>query len=185
MSDRPELNELLNRLRPALLAWAEAQTPEKLRAKLDPGDLVQHTLLEFLQNPDKLLGRPDHEVLAWLRRALSNNMIDAARKYGGARAEVSPQLLGESSSGLADWLAAPDTSPSERAVRNERFERLASSLARLPDAQRIAVELRFLRNLKIAQIASMLERSEGAVALLLHRAIGTMRVELAEPPDEP
>lgn len=178
------MNELLDRLRPALLAFAESQTPMWLRSKLDPADLVQHTLLEYMREAARFDGRPDHEVLSWLRRALNNNLIDAIRKHGGARMEVSPDLLAESSTGLAAHLEAPDTSPSERAVRNERFEKLAASLARLPDAQRIAVELRYLRGLKVAQIAAMMERTEGAVALLLHRAVGAMRVEMAEPPDD-
>ena len=183
MADDAKWNELLNRLRPPLLAFAESQMPARLRSKLDPADLVQQTLLESVRSREKLEGRPEHEVLSYLRRALNNNLIDAARKHAGARAEVPPDVLAESSMGLADWLAAPDTSPSERAVRNERFERLASGLARLPDAQRIAVELRFLRGMKISRIAQTLERSEGAVALLLHRAVSALRVELVEPPD--
>lgn len=181
MNDDSSWNELLERLRPALMAFAEAQSPAWLRSKLDPSDLVQQTLLECVRSRERIEGCAEHEALAYLRRALNNNLIDATRKFAGARAEVTPDLFAESSSGLANWLAAPDTSPSERAVRNERFERLASSLAQLPEVQRIAVELRFLRGLKVVQIAQILARSEGAVALLLHRAIGTLRVELVEP----
>lgn len=183
MYDDAKWNALLDRIRPALLAFAESQAPMWLRSKLDPADLVQQTLLETVRSRERLESRPEYEVLAYLRRALSNNLIDATRKYGGIRAEVSPEAFAESSSGLADWLAAPDTSPSERAVRNERFEKLADSLAQLPEAQRIAVELRYLRGLKVSQIAQMLARSEGAVAVLLHRAVSALRMELVEPQD--
>lgn len=181
MSEDAKRNEFLGRMRPTLLAFAESQTPTWLRSKIDPADLVQQTFLEIVRGRDQLEARPDHEVLAYLRRALSNNLIDAVRKFAGTRAEVSADAFAESSSGLANWLAAPDTSPSERAVRNERFEKLASGLAQLPEAQRIAVELRYLRGLKVSEIAQMLARSEGAVALLLHRAVSTLRVELVEP----
>ena len=122
---------------------------------------------------------PDHAVLAYLRRALTHNLIDATRKHAAARGELA--AVGESSLRLADWLSAEQTSPSERADRNERFERLAVALTELPDSQRVAVELRYLHGLKVTDIASRLGKSEGAVSLLLHRAVTALRVELAEP----
>ena len=170
----------LDRHRPALLQWAEGQTPGWVRSKLDPADLVQQTLLEAIRGEQRLRGRPDLEVLAFLRRALTNNLIDAARKFGRSRSDVSPDALAESSGRLADWLVAADTSPSERAARNERYARLAADLAALPDDQRIAVEMRYLQGLKVTAIAMLLDRSEGAVSQLLHRAVGALRNGLAE-----
>src|SRR4051812_2024047 len=67
----------LTRHQPDLLRWATSQLPGWVRGKLDPADLVQQTLLEAVSAPDRLRGRPDHEVLAFLRRALTNNLIDA------------------------------------------------------------------------------------------------------------
>ncbi len=171
----------LARHEPALLLWATYQLPSWVRGKLDPADVVQQTLMEAVQAADKLAGRPDHEVLAYLRRVLSNNLIDAARKFARAREDLAPEALAESSVRLADWLAADHTSPSERADRNERFDQLATALAGLPDAQRLAVEMRYLRGMKVTDIARELDRSEGAVSLLLHRAVTALRVELAEP----
>ncbi len=167
----------LLRFEPALLLWAKCQLPGWVRGKLDPADLVQQTLLEGVTAAG-LVGRPDHEVLAYLRRSLIHNLIDATRKHAPARLEV--MAAAESSLGLADWLAAEQSSPSERADRNERFERLAVALAGLPDAQRMAVELRYLHGLKVADIARRLGKTEGAVSLLLHRAVAKLRVELTE-----
>jgi RNA polymerase sigma-70 factor, ECF subfamily len=165
----------LDRLHPALLLWAETQTPAWVRAKVDPADLVQQTLVEGLRAGDRLAGKPDPEVLAYLRRTLTNNAIDAARKYARTRQDVSPDAAAESSRRLADWLAADDTSPSDRAARNERYARLAAGLARLPDAQRIAVEWRYLHGAKVAEIARLLGKSDGAVMALLHRAVLSLR----------
>ena len=168
----------LLRFEPALLLWANCQLPGWVRGKLDPADLVQQTLLEAM-TAGGLAGRPDHEVLAYLRRALTHNLIDATRKHAAARGELA--AVGDSSLRLADWLAAEQSSPSERAERNERFERLAVALAELPDAQRMAVELRDLHGLKVTDIASRLGKTEGAVSLLLHRAVARLRVQLTEP----
>ena len=181
MSDAQQRwTDALERHRPALIQWAEVQTPGWVRSKLDPSDLVQQTMLEALRGGERLQGLPDGEVLAYLRRALTNNLIDASRKFARSRTDVSPDAFAESSSGLVGWLAAADTSPSERAVRNERFERLAAGLADLPDDQRIAVEMRYLQGLKVVAIAKLLDRSEGAVSQLLHRAVTALRDSLSE-----
>ena len=174
-ADRPDLD----RFRPALELWARCQMPAWLRGKLDPADLIQQTLLEAHAASDKFAGRADLEALGYLRRALSNNLIDAARKFARERAAEPPDDLARSSARLADWLAADHTSPSERAARNEQFERLAGALAGLPDAQRVAVEMRYLQKLKLSDIARAMGRSEGAVSQLLHRAVVALRGALA------
>jgi RNA polymerase sigma-70 factor (ECF subfamily) len=168
----------LLRFEPALLLWAKCQMPGWVRGKLDPADLVQQTLLEAVK-ADGLAGQPDHAVLAYLRRALVHNLIDATRKHAAAKGELA--AIGESSLRLADWLAAEQSSPSERADRNERFERLAVALTELPDDQRRAVELRYMQGMKVTEIAAIFGRSEGAVSLLLHRAVSKLRLELTEP----
>lgn len=168
----------LLRFEPALLLWARCQMPAWVRGKLDPADLVQQTLLEGVASAG-LSGRPDHEILAYLRRVLTHNLIDATRKFAPAKGELA--AAGESSLRLADWLAAEQTSPSERADRNERFDRLAVALVDLPDDQRRAVELRYMQGMKVTEIAALLGRSEGAVSLLLHRAVSKLRLQLTEP----
>ena len=165
----------LNRHQPALLLWAKCQMPAWLRGKLDPADLVQQTLLESHAAREKLAGLSQLESLAYLRRVLANNLIDAARKFARTQSDVSPEDFARSSLRLADWFVANHTSPSERAERNERFERLAMALTELPDAQRIAVEMRYLQKLKITDIARLMERTEGAVSQLLHRAVTALR----------
>jgi len=166
--------------RPALQRWAECQMPTWLRGKLDPADLVQQTLLEAYAIRDRFAGFGDLELLAYLRRMLTNNSIDAARKHGRSRTDAAPDGSGHSSVRLADWLAADHTSPSERASRNERFEKLASALAGLPDSQRIAVEMRYLQKMKVSEIALAMNRNDNAVSQLLHRAVTALRDVLAD-----
>jgi RNA polymerase sigma-70 factor, ECF subfamily len=93
---------------------------------------------------------------------------------------VSPDDIARSSVRMLDWIEAKHTSPSERAERNERFERLAAALTELPDAQRIAVEMRYLQKLKLADIAQLMDRTEGAVSQLLHRAVTALRDVLTD-----
>ncbi|MFM7132038.1 MAG: RNA polymerase sigma factor [bacterium] len=168
----------LQQLAETLNKWATVLMPVWLRARLDPADLVQQTLAETLKNPELYRTRTDTELLNYLRRVLTNNLIDAVRKHGRGRNDISPDVLADSSRRMCDWLAAPDTSPSERFSRNERYDNLAAGLARLPDSQRVVVEMRYFQNARLAEIAALLGKTEGAVAALLHRAISSLREDL-------
>ena len=167
--------EMFEQHRPALLLWAKMRTPDWIRAKFDPADLVQQTLLEALRDRDKLKDREAQGVLAYLRRALTNNLTDAFRKYKRNQCDVSIEAFDASSHRLCNILEGAHSSPSERAARNERFERLAEGLSRLPDDQRIAVEMKYLQGAKVSEIARLLGRSEGAVSALLFRGIAALR----------
>jgi len=52
---------------------------------------------------------------------------------------------------------------------------MAQGLARLPDDQRIALELRHLRGLAVAEVAREMGRSTAAVGSLLFRGLKTLR----------
>src|SRR4029077_7628137 len=82
------------------------------------------------------------------------------------------------------WLAADQSSPSQRASRNEDLLRLAEALARLPEDQRRAVELHHLHGYAVAQISVELGRSKGAVGALLFRGMARLRELLAQPEQE-
>lgn len=154
---------------------ARLLVPPRLRAALDPEDLVQQTLTEALQNRAALPAADGGR--AWLRTALRHNALDALKRGGQAAAdEVS---LDRSSARLGAWLVAGHSSPSERAARNEQLGNLAAALAALPDDQRTAVEYKHLRGLAVAEVARLMGKSESAVGGLLRRGLAGLRDHLA------
>lgn len=163
-----------------LLVFATGQMRPWLRPHLDPADLVQQTLFEVWRARAGVDTRSAKAVRSYLFTALTRNLIDAVRKYTPEGRDVSPDALAESSRRMAGWIEAPDTAPSQRAERNERYARLAGALAKLPEAQRIAVEMRYLLGMRVGEIARILNRSEGAVSLLLYRAVTALRDLLTE-----
>lgn len=170
--DRP-----LEAYRDYLLLLARARVGGKLRAKLDPSDVVQQTLLEAHRDRGQLRG---DDPAPWLRKILARKIANAARDLGRARRDAGRErsleaALADSSARLEAFLAADESSPSLKARRNERVAILARALAELPDDQREAVVLRHLQGRPLAEIGAELGRTPAAVAGLLHRGLDRLR----------
>ncbi len=89
--------------------------------------------------------------------------------------------LDDSAARLEEWLAAVQSSPSQRASKHEQLARLAHALAGLPENKRRAVELRHLKRHSLAETASIMGISPPAAAGLLRRGLGTLRDRLEDP----
>jgi RNA polymerase sigma-70 factor (ECF subfamily) len=182
---RSQPDDELERYRDYLGLLVRLQSHRRLQGKVDPSGVVQQTLLEAYRDRDRLEGHSPASVAAWLRRILANNLRDEVRKFATAARDVARERrllddLDASSARLEGFLAAPDASPSEQAVRQERLLALADALSQLSADQRLAVELHHLCGLPLAEVARQLDRSRGAVAALLFRALGQLREYLRE-----
>jgi RNA polymerase sigma-70 factor (ECF subfamily) len=172
------------RFRAYLTLIARMQLDAGLLGKVDLSGVVQQTLLEAHLAMAQLRTWSEAQQRAWLRRALAHNLTDEARKLAADCRDVGRErslqaALEESSSRLEAWLAADQSSPDERASRNEQLLRVAEALEQLPDAQRTAVEMHYLQELPLAQVAAALGRNREAVAQLVHRGITRLRKHLA------
>jgi RNA polymerase sigma-70 factor (ECF subfamily) len=74
-------------------------------------------------------------------------------------------------------LSAPDDI-AEAAVAREAGSAAWEAVARLPEDRRRAVILRFVDEMSTAEIAAVLGRSEGAVRVLIHRALRSVAADL-------
>ena len=77
----------------------------------------------------------------------------------------------------ATGLHAPDD-VAETAAAREEGSAAWQAVARLPEDRRRAVVLRFVDEMSTAEIAAILGRSEGAVRVLLHRALRSVAQDL-------
>ena len=129
--------EALERCREYLCLLARLHLDHRLQGKLDPADIVQQTLMKAHEKRSQFRGRSDAELVAWLRQILVNNLAEAGRRFGAESRNVSRERsleasLEESSARLESWLAADQSSPSQRFMRHEQGVRLANALAELP-----------------------------------------------------
>ena len=73
---------------------AELQLGHGGRAKIDPSDIVQQTLLDAHRDQDQFRGRTEAEMAAWLRRLLACNLADAVRLLGRAKRDHAGAIAG-------------------------------------------------------------------------------------------
>lgn len=173
------------RYRHYLHLLARLQLPPRLRAKVDASDVIQQTLLEAHEAMSRFGELDETARVAFLRRMLANNLVDLARRFATEGRDVSREValeaqMQESSCRLAALLGGDHSSPSQRAVREEEQLILASSLAQLPEDQRVVVEMKHLQGRSVAEIAEAIGRSETAVGGLLRRGLKRLR-ELMKP----
>src|SRR5262245_27540609 len=137
--DSLAFEQLFTRHRPFLRQLIELRLDPRLRARVDPSDVVQETQMEaFRRLPDYLERRPMPFRL-WLRKTACERLLMAQRQHAGAaRRAVGREvpLPDDSSLQLAQQMLAGGSTPSQRLDRDELADRVRQAVARLSEADR-------------------------------------------------
>ncbi len=131
----------------------------------DAEDLTAATISKALVSLPSYAGRGT--LAAWLFGIARHTLHDFQRRRGTS------VPLADADASLADATPLPEQS----VVAQERWDDLHARIRRLPANQREALTLRYFGALPIAEIALVLDRSDGAVKLLIHRALTTLRAQ--------
>jgi RNA polymerase sigma-70 factor (ECF subfamily) len=155
--DARDLDELIVSSTPRLYRLAVRLTGNLQDAE----DVLQEAYLQAVRmlKAHMFLGRSALET--WLYRVVTNGALRALRRQGRVTDGV-------------ERAPPPFESRAQAEVRAE-LQVLASWLAELPEEQRAALVLKELEGLSTAEIAAVLQCSEGAVEQRLVRARGTLR----------
>jgi RNA polymerase sigma-70 factor (ECF subfamily) len=183
MPDDPSANRPLDSYGEYLQLLARLQLAPQLESELDVAEIVQQTLraAEDKQTPPQATGGAGRA--AWLRTILAIRMADALRSKGkvvGARGLSLEAALDASASRLDAWLAMERTAHGLKVSQHERLLRLVSALARLPDDERVALELRHLHGYSVPDVCRQMGRSLVTVTGFLHRGMKGLRGMLDE-----
>ncbi|MEY8388071.1 sigma-70 family RNA polymerase sigma factor [Oscillospiraceae bacterium 38-13] len=134
---------------------------------LGPGpkaeDAVHDAFVKLIQNFDQLRTRSDAQLERWLLAVLRNTAVDALRR-DSRETELEPQFQ------------EPAVPPDQG-----EFEALVALIRAMPEEYRRVLELRFVAEYSLADIAGELGLTEGAVKSRIFRGrkllIDTLRKE--------
>jgi RNA polymerase sigma-70 factor (ECF subfamily) len=176
----------LERFSDYLRLLARLQLDQRLQAKLDASDIVQQALLQAHEHREQFRGQSEAELAGWLRTILANTLATAARRFAADARDLGRERplqdsLAESSARIEGWLAAEQSSPSERVMRVEELVRLARALGQLPPEQREVIELHHLKGWPVAEVAEAMQRTKPSVMGLLFRGQKNLRAILEGP----
>ncbi|MDR5682814.1 MAG: sigma-70 family RNA polymerase sigma factor [Armatimonadota bacterium] len=133
----------------------------------DAADVVQDTFVRAFRGLRSFEGTSS--LRTWLYRIAVNASLDHL-----VRTARAPVLV----AALPDRPAPPDDGPGEIAERRERGRQIAAAVEALPPRQRAAVVLRLYLDLPYAEIANIMDCSEGTVKATVFAALRKLRQKL-------
>jgi RNA polymerase sigma-70 factor (ECF subfamily) len=180
--DREALANYLVMRRPQLMAFIDRRLGTALRRKIELDDLFQEVSAEAVRSLDDI-DLSDRKPFNWLCQIAERRIIDAHRRFFGSQKrdagrEVSLNAVGRADTtkpGLVNLLVASMTSASQVFSRDQKQMRMLSALQSLPADQREVLQFRYLDSLPTKEIAERVGKTDGAVRVMLTRALAKLQ----------
>jgi RNA polymerase sigma-70 factor (ECF subfamily) len=176
------VDSLFQRHRPQLAQMIRFRMDPRVRARVDPSDVIQETLVAASQKMADYAATQPLPFYPWLRQIAWEKLVHLhdrhlrAAKRSVAREQGLPgRISDESAAMLGERLLATASSPSDALLRDELRERVRRALDRLPAADRELLVLRYLEQLSSRDIAAVMGLGEAAVNMRHMRALERMR----------
>ena len=179
--DRKAVDQLLGRYLPDLRAFVRLRAGPLVRARESSSDIVQSVCREVLEHMDRFRHPGENSFKRWLfttaLRKISNRRDYWTAQKRDALRDVPLGRAGASRSSGDEGLMITYSSfvtPSGHAMLREEMERVEVAFEELSEEHREVITLAHVVGLSRAEIAEQMERSEGAVRVLLHRALARL-----------
>ena len=176
--DRRALDRLLTGHRAYLRTAVELRVDRRLRARLDPSDVVQEAQLEAARRIDDYLRRQPMPFHLWLRQTAYQNLLRLRRQHVEADCRSVTRELplpDGSSATLARQLLGAGPTPSEQAGEEELARRLRQAVAELPETDREILLMRNFEGLSNQEVAQVLGLEPATASRRYGRAILRLR----------
>jgi RNA polymerase sigma-70 factor (ECF subfamily) len=169
---------LLARCRAELRAFIQARLDSRLRARLDPSDVVQETQMELVRRLPHFLQHRPMPFHVWVRRKAYERLVNLRRDHRKTMRRSVEREVGwpeQSSLLLARPFLAPGPSPSEQVAAREYSRRVATAVEELPHADREILLMRHAEELPYEEIGLVLDIEPAAARKRYGRALLRLR----------
>lgn len=171
--DADAINTLYRLYERRLRAAVKRKLGDKLKAKMEPTDLVQSVWKDCLSDMEGFKYRGDDSFFQWLLLRIIRKIQDKGRYFAAHKRDLDKErvFFADTRSRGMPPPAASDPTPSQVAMADEDLNQLMHLLDQLPDPQRQALVLRLRDNLEFEAIARIMDKTPGAVRKLYGRAL--------------
>lgn len=178
--DRAAFEELFARHERRLHRFVEMRLDRRLRARVDPSDVVQETQLQAFSKMDDYLARRPMPFRLWLQKTAYERLHKARRRHiRAARRSVQRELpLPDHSSRLLGEQLLNEAGPSQRLSQQESVRLVGESIAELAEIDREILMMRSFEGLSFDEIAVILEIEPAAARKRFGRALLRLRKAL-------
>jgi RNA polymerase sigma-70 factor (ECF subfamily) len=174
------LERLLSRYRPQLRGFVECHCDPRLRARVDPSDVVQDTQMEVARRMSDFLANQPMPFHLWLRKKAMDRLSNLRRDHltRARRSVAREQALPDRSSLLLAGPLLGGPSPSQVVQARELAERVSRAVAQLSEADREILLLRHAEDLPFEEIACLLDIEPTAARKRFGRALIRLQTAL-------
>ncbi len=140
-----------------------------LSVREEAEDILVEVFLAALKYRD-LAYMNEQQQFAWLLTVARNKMVDLHRR----RSRLSQTSLEQVLPFVEQNCAEPEE-PEAVALKREEYALLQRHISQLPELQQEVLRLRFIMEMRHAEIGKLLGKTEGAIQGIFWRAIHTLR----------
>jgi RNA polymerase sigma-70 factor (ECF subfamily) len=168
--------------RPGLREFVARRFDPRVRARLDPSDVVQETQLEAYRRMDDFLERRPMPYRVWLRKTAYERLLKLRRYHvEAARRSVGREHgLPDQSALLARHFLDRGASPSQVLAHGDLTRRVRQALAELSETDREMLLMRIVDELPYREIGYILDLDPAAARKRHGRALLRLRSVLRD-----
>jgi RNA polymerase sigma-70 factor (ECF subfamily) len=169
-----------------LAADLQRKIPDNVRGYIAVDDILQEAYVRIFRQMDSFESRGPGSFFAWMAKIAEHRLFDAvkaerAAKRGGGRARIDA-APGSADSVIAwlEILAVYSRTPSRSAAGRESIFAIQDAISKMKKDYQAVLRYRYIQGLSVAETATQMNRTEGAVCLLAHRAMKRLGVLLGQ-----
>lgn len=135
-------------------------------------DLTADTFIKLFEHPEVMRDRDENGIKAWLFTVSRNKLYDSYRKKSVSKGKVDVE------DEIFEIIASDDVDYIGELISEENSKQLIQSFSVLSVEEKEILELRYKEEMKFSEIGEIVGKKEGAVKMLLYRAMEKLKEEL-------